>query len=106
VHYYLGRAHEARGDAAAAYEAYWKHIEMTQRMITRDLNEIIVEVCDEEGVPWIDGAKSIESAAEGGLTGYDLFIDGMHPNAKAHAILGSAFADKYLSILRARQTTP
>lgn len=65
LYHYLGRALEASGRTQAAYEAYWRHIDLLRRMITRELNVIIVEVCKSEGVPWVDGAALIEAARAG-----------------------------------------
>lgn len=80
----LGRPREAR-------EPLWKHIDLSRRLVTRDLNDAVRRVCREEGIPFADCAAAVERAAPHGLPGYDLFIDSMHLNRAGHAILAETF---------------
>jgi lysophospholipase L1-like esterase len=94
VYHDLGRSLEKLEAWDAAREAYWNHIDFSRRLITRDLNEILSKVCREEGIPLVDGRALFESKAIHQLTGYDLFIDSMHPNQAGHQILAEGYLQK------------
>ena len=97
MHCLLGRAYEALGRYAEAHESYWKHIDLSHRLVTRELNDIVRRVCAEEGVGCVDGVRLLEAQAEHGLPGYDLFVDSMHPNEAGHALLAQGFLDAWLA---------
>ncbi len=98
LYHYMGKSYEGLGAMEQAYEAYWKHIEKSRRLIVREFNQIIRDVCKKENVPFIDGMRIIEDMAPHRLTGYELFIDSMHPNKITHRVLGETFFQKYKTL--------
>jgi tetratricopeptide (TPR) repeat protein len=95
----LGRFPEAR-------EAYWRHIDLTRRLVTREVNAATRRVCRDLGVPCVDCAAAFEAAAPHGLPGYDLFVDSMHPNARGHEVLARAFHAAVDRVLSGRSSRP
>jgi lysophospholipase L1-like esterase len=54
----------------------------------------------EYGIPLVDAEREFAAAAPGGLPGYDLFIDGHHPNLEGYRLLAHAFARATAAALR------
>jgi lysophospholipase L1-like esterase len=103
----IGRCHEELGERAGAFDAYWSHIDRSRRLVTRDLNAAIRRV--EERVPLVDVGAAFARTARGGLPGYDLFVDSMHPNAHGHDIIAGALLPVVLRIagpVRDRRDAP
>jgi len=87
----IGLCLAATGDYAGAREALWKHIDLSRRTVTGEINAVTGRVCAELGVPLVDCAGHLERASPGGLTDYGLFVDSMHPNGRGHELLAQAF---------------
>ncbi len=99
----LGRCREALGDTAGASDAFWTHLDLSRRLVTRELNREIRRVAREEGADLVDLAGVFAHAAPRGLPGYDLFNDSMHPNARGHALIAAALLPVVRAIAAGRR---
>lgn len=94
----LGFAQLANGDSSAAYQSLTQHIDATKRLATTEINNQIAGLAEKHKNPVVDSRKRLEAAVPFGLTGYDLFIDSMHPNRIGHSIIASSFLERFRNI--------
>jgi tetratricopeptide (TPR) repeat protein len=95
LHYALGRAHEALGEADAAragYRAALEHEAGPSR--AQDWVEAAIrEVGARAGVPVVDVQARFDAASPLGVAGKELLWDGLHPNLAGHEIIATMILD-------------
>jgi len=89
LHYWMGRSLERLGRPREAAEEYIKYIDLSRRIATSAINREIVSACREQGFPYADTERAFRAASRDGITGYDLFVDCMHPNTKGHELIAA-----------------
>ncbi len=100
AHYALARLLEARGDTAAArpeYRAAKEHDELRFRA-PEALNAVIREEAAAYGATVVESQAAVERASPGGVPGFSLILEHLHPNVAGYAVIARAFYDA----LRAR----
>jgi lysophospholipase L1-like esterase len=89
----IGKCLENLGRFQEARKAYWRHIDLSDRLITTGFNTIIRRTALEQECPLLDVQALFEKAAPHGIPGYELFVDSMHPNEAGNLLIASALAD-------------
>ncbi len=57
----------------------------------KKINEIITKLSSKFEIPLVNIDSIFSSQSKGGITGYNLMVDHLHPNVEGHQILGDAF---------------
>lgn len=101
AHYQKGVALRASGQAANAarsFELASGFDRMPIRALPRQ-NAFIRGLSGQEGVSVVDSVAILRGHAEQGLIGFNLMIDGHHPNARGYMIIGHAIANALNQLL-------
>jgi tetratricopeptide (TPR) repeat protein len=89
VNYYLGRALEASGRMDEAHTAFVQardHDQQPARAVSA-LNDTLRTLGGELDVTLVDVERAFEEAVPGGLLGFNLFEDYVHPKPGAHKLI-------------------
>jgi len=89
LHYWLGRSLERLGRPREAAGEYIKYLDLSRMLATSAINREIISACREQGFPCADVDLAFRAASRDGITGYDLFVDCMHPNTKGHELIAA-----------------
>lgn len=93
IYYHLGKCYEGIFNYEKAKEFYWKAIDMAGSVRpTRYQNKIINDLAKENNIGLADTLKTFEDRSPHGLLGYNLLIDGHHPNLEGYLLLAEGFA--------------
>lgn len=85
---------EQLGDTAGALEQYERaiHFDLRRARMFDDVEAAIRSVCEELGVPYLDGQAAVARHDEDGILGFSTFVDQAHPTLLGQHRLARALA--------------
>ena len=89
------RERETAGDLDTARAGYYraKDLDVLRFRAPEAFNAIIHELATELDVPVVPMKAWFEQASPGGLIGYNLMLEHLHPNAEGHLLMSRAFLE-------------
>ena len=96
THYRLGKVYEAMKKYEEALEQYHKAVDydgMPIRAVSVQ-NDFIRRLDEDNLVGTADAVKALQEQTSNGLVGFNLMIDGHHPNQRGYVIIGGLIARK------------
>jgi tetratricopeptide (TPR) repeat protein len=92
----LAGVRRAQGRLEAAAELYRQARETGPANFgtTGERNAVLRDLAQRHDTLWIDMARVFEDASPGGLVGFNLFVDFLHPNLAGHELMARTIADK------------
>jgi len=100
THYRLGKCYEATGNYEKAWQEYQKAVDSDGMPIRAqgEQNNFIKSILEDNIVFTIDAVQYLRENAEHGIIGFNLMIDGHHPNLKGYILISRLIADKIKQI--------
>ncbi len=88
-HYLHGAILDALGRSAEAKTAFERarDEDVCPLRALGSLQEIVGEVAEQRGVPWVDFVRLVETRSSQGIPGEDFFLDHVHPTIEGHRLL-------------------
>jgi len=95
VHYRLGKCWEALGSYPIARQAYERALDLDALRFRApgEFNRIIVEVCQNKGVPVVDMEAAFAQQSKHGIIGSELITEHLHPNVEGYFLMGKVFCE-------------
>ena len=105
THYRLGKFYEMQKKYAKAWEEYNKALDYDGMPIraTRQQNDFIRKIQEEKGVFTVDAVDYLRKNSEHQLIGYNLMIDGHHPNISGYILISKLIAEKISQVFHEGQ---
>ncbi|MCB9089808.1 MAG: tetratricopeptide repeat protein [Calditrichae bacterium] len=97
--YFLqGRIHEAQGDSAGAYGAFYraKEFDGLRFRASELLNRRIGQFADKPGVAVVPVKEAFEAASPARLPGASLLLEHLHPNLAGYTLMARAYGEVIL----------
>jgi len=96
VHYRLAKELDRLGRIAEARTEYLraKELDICPLRILEPMNEEILTIAREEGVPLVDAREAIAQASRDGIPGDDLLADHVHPRITGHRLIADVLLDE------------
>lgn len=88
-----GRIHEARGDSAGAYAAFYraKEFDGLRFRASEILNRRIGRFAGKAGVAVVPVREAFEAASPGRLPGASLLLEHLHPNLAGYTLMARTY---------------
>ncbi|MBI4707552.1 MAG: tetratricopeptide repeat protein [Candidatus Omnitrophica bacterium] len=106
AHYQLGKCYQKQNNFSVAKQAFKKAVDfdaMPVRAVSGQ-NDFLRSLLNKEHVFVVDSEDHLTNNSADGLVGYDLMIDGNHPNIKGYILISQLIADKILEIFQERKS--
>ena len=102
LEYRAGKCHQTAGRYKDAGLAFQRAVDLGAfdnfpRAATRQ-NDFIRALAKRYAIPLVDTVEIFGRHSPGGLTGNELFADGVHPNIEGYALLSNAYAAKIAEV--------
>jgi len=96
THYQLGKCYEMLGDYGKAWQEYQKAVNYDGMPLraTEEQNNFIKAIPEDNVMFTVDAVKCLRENAEHRLIGFNLMIDGHHPNLKGYILISQLIAEK------------
>jgi len=97
-YFLLGKIHEAAGDTAAAYRAFYraKDFDGLRFRAAEAINNKIRELSQQQNVFLTPVKRVFEHHSAGGIIGKSLMLEHLHPNLSGYMLMAKTFAEKIL----------
>jgi tetratricopeptide (TPR) repeat protein/lysophospholipase L1-like esterase len=107
IDYWLGRTRLALGDTAEARRSLGRarDEDLLKFRAPARTDSIIHDVCRSEGVPCIAVDSLFASLCAGGIPGWTLFWEHLHPNVRGYDIISREFVRELLAIVPPQSNT-
>ncbi len=83
-----------RYEIADSLFRYAKDLDMLRFRAPEKINEIILKLCKEYNLPYVNIDSAFAKESEGGITGNNLMTDHLHPTLKGYQLIGKLFTEK------------
>ncbi len=100
THYRLGKCYEKSGENEKAWSEYLKSADYDMMPIraTSAQNNFLRNIAQGNGIYTVDAMEYLRKHASGGLIGFNLMLDGQHPNLKGYILISELIAAKIRDI--------
>ncbi|MBE9559191.1 MAG: tetratricopeptide repeat protein [Proteobacteria bacterium] len=100
THYRLGKIYEALSEYDKALEAYNKAVDLDGMPLRASSiqNDFIKTLNSDKSVFVVDAVKALQEKSDTGLIGFNLMMDGHHPNRQGYLIISNLIAQKITDI--------
>ncbi|MBI4981618.1 MAG: tetratricopeptide repeat protein [Candidatus Omnitrophica bacterium] len=105
AHYQLGKCYQRQNNATAALEEYRKAIDLDAMPVraVSGQNYFLKSLPNKEFVFVVDSEEYLRKNSAFGIVGYDLMIDGNHPNINGYLLISQLISAKILEIFKEKK---